>query len=337
MGFPALSTKGRRRSIITLSLTLSLFAISGILLAFLLRDMDWKLICQTSSDRLALVLGLTMLGTLAYTLLVYILVRAGGYVTTLWKSYLVLTASLSANYVTPVKVGIPLRIYLYSHFMDVPISIGTALVAVEALVGILTSACIAVIGIVLLFPTLGLTVPVTLIALLATGSLFLLLARTERLQPYLERLPFSRFTTWAIRFAERVQLSLRCLSPAAVLGVMFLDLLILGLQAIRLWLVLSVFGPPPSVLALLAVLTISVTAGNLSMIPMGLGVRDASFTVLLAQLGVPNEIALSVAVIQRLFSPGWPLLLGLISTNVLGLGEILRAPGKSFPTGEEKE
>jgi uncharacterized protein (TIRG00374 family) len=98
---------------------------------------------------------------------------------------------------------------------------------------------------------------------------------------------------------------------------------------------LSVFGPPPSVLALLAVLTISVTAGNLSMIPMGLGVRDASFTVLLAQLGVPNEIALSVAVIQRLFSPGWPLLLGLISTNVLGVSEIVQASRERPRTGDE--
>ncbi len=77
-------------------------------------------------------------------------------------------------------------------------------------------------------------------------------------------------------------------------------------------------------LAVLAALTISITAGNLSMIPMGLGVRDASLTLLLRQLGAPDEVALSTAVIQRLFAPGLPLLLGLISANILGISEMVK-------------
>jgi uncharacterized protein (TIRG00374 family) len=88
---------------------------------------------------------------------------------------------------------------------------------------------------------------------------------------------------------------------------------------------------------LLAVLTISITAGNLSMIPMGLGVRDASLTLLLVQLGVPNEIALSVTVIQRLFAPGWPLLLGLISANILGISEMTKRSDDASSTPEQEE
>ena len=59
------------------------------------------------------------------------------------------------------------------------------------------------------------------------------------------------------------------------------------------------------------------------MIPMGLGIRDVTFTWLLVQVGVPTEIALSAAVIQRIFAPGWPLLLGVISANILGVSEII--------------
>jgi uncharacterized protein (TIRG00374 family) len=122
---------------------------------------------------------------------------------------------------------------------------------------------------------------------------------------------------------------------ATIAAVLALDLLMVALQSVRLWIVLRVFGPAPSSLSLLAVFAISVTAGNLSMIPMGLGVRDASFTLLLARLGVSQEIALSAAVIQRLFSPGWPLLLGLISANVLGVSALTRQPESSVPRRQD--
>lgn len=335
VNFSLFSLKGHSRSAIARAIALILFIGSGLLLAYLLCDIDWAIVRQTSPGVATLILALTMLGTLVYTLLIYLLVRGSGYVTTLWKAYLVLTSSLSANYITPVKVGIPLRIYLYSYFIDIPAAIGTALVTVETLVGMLTPAFIAIASTALLFPSLGLTVPVVLVMLLLAILLFILRVKIGRLQAHLEHLPFSSFTTRVIHFIERVQSGLRYLSPVTVLMVVGLDLLMIWIQALRLWLVLSIFGPAPAPLSLLAVLTISVTAGNLSLIPMGLGVRDASFTLLLAQLGVPHEIALSAAVIQRLFSPGWPLLLGIISANILGISEITKRPDSIAATKEE--
>ena len=107
-------------------------------------------------------------------------------------------------------------------------------------------------------------------------------------------------------------------------------------SALQSYLVLRVLGYPVSPLALLYALAISVTAGNLSLIPMGLGVRDASFTLLLMQLGVPNEVALAAAVIQRLFAPGWPLLLGVISTNILGVSELMKRGSSSAESTSEE-
>ena len=40
-------------------------------------------------------------------------------------------------------------------------------------------------------------------------------------------------------------------------------------------------------------------------------------------------VALAAAVIQRLFSPGWPLLLGLISANILGVSELVKRSDES--------
>lgn len=208
--------------------------------------------------------------------------------------------------------------------MSIPVAIGTALVTVETIVGMLVPALIASVSTVFLFPEFGLVPAIILMTLLLAGVLVGRQISVLNLLPYLERLPFFRFTRRLVNFAIGVQSGLRYLSPLVVLAVVMLDILMLALQALRLWLVLSIFGPVPSFWALLAVLTISVTAGNVSMIPMGLGVRDASFTLLLAQLGIANEIALSAAVIQRLFSPGWPLLLGVISSQLLGLAELMK-------------
>jgi uncharacterized protein (TIRG00374 family) len=326
----------RMWSCVACTIFLILFVLSVFLLAYLLRDVNWSLIRQTGPEVLVLVLGLTVLSTLVYVLLVYLLIRGSGYTTTLWMTYLVLTSSLSVNYITPVKAGLPLRIYLYNHFIRIPVAIGTTLVAVETLVGMLVPAFIAIVGIVALFPSLGPATPVLLIVLLLAGLLFVLRMPLERMQPYLKRLPLPQLTARLLHFIAGVQSGLRNLSLLVFLGVVILDLLMLGIQALRLWLVLSTFATPPSLLTILAVFTISVTAGNLSMIPMGLGVRDASLTLLLAQVGIPNEIALSAAVIQRLFSPGWPLMLGLISTNLLSIKEILQGFDKDSATGEDQ-
>jgi uncharacterized protein (TIRG00374 family) len=319
----------RARSWLAGGTIFTLLAISVILLVYLLHDMDWTLFREVGPLYLALILLLSALGIGCYTLAVYILVRASGYKTTFVESYLILTTSLSANYFTPIKAGIPLRIYLYKHFMDIPIATGTALIAVETMVGVLMPAFVAVAGIALIFPSIGLVIPMTLISLLGVALIIVVQVRFEPMQPHLTRFPFLGFVVRLMRFVERVQGALRQLAITKLLAVVVLDLLVLGVQTVRLGLVLSILGFSLSPLALLAVLTISLTAGNLSMIPMGLGVRDASFTLLLAQLGVPSEIAVSVAVIHRLFSPGWPLLLGLISANILGVSELVNRPDES--------
>jgi len=298
--------------------------VSAVLLAHLLRDMEWALLRETAPLYLALVLLLSALGTATYTAAIYVLVRASGYPTTIGQAYLVLTASLSVNYVTPLKFGIPLRIYLYRQVMHVPLAVGTALVALETWLGMLIPALIASVGIALVFPEIGLAAPLALLTILFMGMGLALFVRPSRITPLLRRLPLQKFTLRLARFGETVQMGFRSL-PLGWLGVVAL---LIGLNvtvaAVRLYVVLLMLGQAISWLSLLAVLAISITAGNLSMIPMGLGVRDASLTLLLRQLGVPDQVALSVAVIQRLFAPGWPLLLGLISANILGVSEMVK-------------
>jgi uncharacterized membrane protein YbhN (UPF0104 family) len=309
-----------------LGVILAVCVASAVLLIYLLRDLDWSLIGRTAPLYLVLILLLSLVGTAFYTLAIYLLVRASGFQTTLTRAYLVLTASLSMNYVTPVKAGIPLRVYLYRHFMGIPTAIGTALIAIEMLVGIVTPALIAVAGIQSLFPFIGLLGPLLLLFVVGGGGAAVLFLNPERGRPLLRWLPPLGIVRRIARFGAQVQSGIKSLPAWVLLSTVGLVALNFTTVAIRLHLVLHMLGFPTDVLALLYAQAISVTSGNISMIPMGLGVRDASLTLLLLHLGVPQEIALSAAIVQRLFSPGWPLLLGLISSNVLGVQVLLSLP-----------
>jgi uncharacterized membrane protein YbhN (UPF0104 family) len=58
---------------------------------------------------------------------------------------------------------------------------------------------------------------------------------------------------------------------------------------------------------------------SLSMIPMGLGVREASVLFYLHHVGIPNEVGLSIVTIQRLLSTGLSFGLGMALGALLGL------------------
>lgn len=310
-----------RRSMIALLVILMIFIIGFALVIYFLRDQVWQPLSEISFFSLISILILTVLTTFCYTVMVYWLLRCSGFPTTLWKSFLVLSTSLSANYMTPVKVGIPLRVYLYNHFIGVPVATGTALITAEAVIGILIPALIASLCMAFLFPSIGLAPTLILIGLLLLGLVFILYARIERFEPILSRFPASRFLVSVLHFLVRVQGAMRSLSFAAFLGLVLLDFLMIVLQVLRLWVVVNIFDTSHTLLEMFGVFTISLTAGNVSLLPMGIGVWDTSFTFLMMQLGISKEIAISVAAIQRLFSPGWPLILGLISANILGIKE----------------
>ena len=297
---------------------------AAVVFVRLLTNMDWSVVDRASGKALTEILILTILETLTYTTMICWLLRRSGGKASLWNSYLVLTASLSASYVAAMQVGVPLRIYLYHRVMNVSAHMGTALMAVEYFAGTMASAFIATMTIPFLFPAVGIFVPGLLISvlLLAAGTFYLI--QPDQLLSLQNRLGRYRRIAACVHFTHRVRAGLGQLSALTTTGAVGFFVIMLVLQAMRLELVLRIFGHAPPVLTLLGVLTIAGTLGNASMLPMGIGVRDASFVFLLLQLGLSHEVAISAAVIQRLFAPGWPLLLGLISAQLLGVKALLK-------------
>ena len=51
--------------------------------------------------------------------------------------------------------------------------------------------------------------------------------------------------------------------------------------------------------------------GMLSMIPLGLGVKDATLSYLLTQFGITSEVAIISSVILSIFMSGFSILMGI--------------------------
>ncbi|PIE74444.1 MAG: hypothetical protein CSA18_05045, partial [Deltaproteobacteria bacterium] len=110
-------------------------------------DFDWNAFKLFSLlDVLVLLISL-ILETFLYTSIIFYLVKDFGYNTSLKDVYLVLTASLTANYATPFKVGVPLRVYLYKEKMGIPVVCGTSIILIEIFLNVFISFALSSFGV----------------------------------------------------------------------------------------------------------------------------------------------------------------------------------------------
>lgn len=86
----------------------------------------------------------------------------------------------------------------------------------------------------------------------------------------------------------------------SVLHTFTLTVLIYAFGILRLAMVVGAFGINLPICILSAIFLLSRLSGSLSMLPMGLGVRDASLAGLLLLVGAPLETALAVTALERL-------------------------------------
>ncbi len=304
-------------------LFLSFLILFSFLSLFL--DFDWKAFKLFSFlDILGLLISL-VLETFLYTSIIYFLIKDFGYSSSLKDVYLVLTASLTANYATPFKIGVPLRVYLYKERMGIPVVSGASIILIEIFLNVFVSFALSSFGVGFILHDTHINSGLLVLISVILIFLFFYIKFDSWERFFTKRqFIFSSLLGKGFSFIHRVKKSLTHVSLRGLIRSVLLYSLIFGVQSVRLWLVLLVVGESISMVYLLFVIVISTTVGTLSMIPMGIGVKDVSFTFLLVQLGIPADIAVVVATIQRLFAPGWPLLLGVISANILGISNSSR-------------
>jgi uncharacterized membrane protein YbhN (UPF0104 family) len=244
--------------------------------------------------------------------------------------YLVVTASLAANYSTPVKAGIPLRVYLYKRFMGIGLATGSALVGLEVLLGMLVPAVIALFALVLLLPQGGLAVPAVVAAGAAVAVAAIAFVRSSSYDRTISRLPLPRIARRVLAPDGDIVTAVRDVplwSLAAAAGIYAAMFVLLG---VRSFYAFQLFGGSMNLMQLVGISAAAFALGFVSFVPMGLGVRDATLVALFVQAGADRDVAIAVAALDRLLSTGVPFLLGLLSAQILGLRAVL-APKDGAP------
>ena len=94
------------------------------------------------------------------------------------------------------------------------------------------------------------------------------------------------------------------------------------LSGINLCLLCFFFSSELSLLQAIVAGSSAFFLGAISMVPMGLGVREASMLFYLHHMGISHEIGLSIVTIQRLLFTGFAFVLGTIFGAILGVRSI---------------
>lgn len=232
------------------------------------------------------------------------------------KLFQILFASHSFNYAGPVKLGMPVRIFLFKQILGVPYSAGIATVmATTGLdVCIMITLVIALSTWIYISPLVGFILALAIIIGL-TGLAALshkwAFARLER-------------PAWLARFLAEI----RNLSPFVTFCAILLSATKLLLNSLAGWIVLAGLGAATGLAKFSLVYFSSHLAGLLSFIPMGLGVKDASVVELLGRMNTAPTISIAFVAIDRLVWSVIPLLIGLLAGWHLGISEMMQSAGK---------
>ncbi|MCJ7509562.1 MAG: flippase-like domain-containing protein [Dehalococcoidia bacterium] len=301
----------------------------------LIRFYEMPRVENASPLAIALIVILSVLLILCLVAAPYCILAGTDWNRSLGHLYLVVTASLAANYSTPLKAGIPLRVYLYKRFMGIGPATGSALVGLEILLGTLVPAVISILVLVLLLPEGEMALPVLVAAGAAMAVGAIAFVRSRSYDRVAARLPLPGIARRLLApgggFVTAVRgVPLSSLATAAgVYAAMFVFV------GVRSFYAFELFGGSMNVLELVGISAAAFTLGTVSFLPMGLGVRDATLVALFVQAGADRDVAIAVAALDRLLSTAVPFFLGILSAQILGL----RAFGqpKDFSSQPESE
>ena len=232
------------------------------------------------------------------------------------KLFQILFASHSFNYAGPVKLGMPVRIFLFKKILGLPYSAGIAtIVATTGLdVCIMITLVIALSTWIYVSPLLGFSLGLAIIiglTGLAAMSHTWSFTRLER-------------PTWLARFLAEI----RNLSPFVTFCAILLSATKLLLNAVAGWIVLAGLGATTGLTKFSLVYFSSHLAGLLSFIPMGLGVKDASVVEFLGRMNTAPTISIAFIAIDRLVWSVIPLLIGLLAGWQLGIRALMESAGE---------
>ncbi|MES5488791.1 lysylphosphatidylglycerol synthase domain-containing protein [Bradyrhizobium sp. INPA03-11B] len=213
------------------------------------------------------------------------------------------------------KLGVPARLAFYKMLADIPVSIGAAQTTIESLLWLF------LMGSVLVVPG-ELAGDRAMPLSLAAAALLIAGLTAVGLGPAaLDRMwvlgPLFRASGPIRQFVFDLRNAIFGIKPFA-LGVATCWLATTYVVDVAsIWYLGQALGADLPLVAIGHAIVISYLAGAVSLLPLGLGVRDVTFVLLLQQAGAPAETAAALALIHRTVRTVLPLLIGFAVSGMI--------------------
>jgi len=308
----ALSVSLTRRKIRAIAI---IVAVLGLAIAAFVavRLMDFSFLDGLSARSLVYIVPLFLVYQIGAVLAYGLLLRTMGYHVGVARLTGIVFASYASN-----LTGVP-RTAAWAR--GVPASTGRSASALLYSVELAITILIAVAGLSYFVPERtfrNIAWLVVAIALIAALAILFHVSRRKELRSF-------RFGQRLTDFLTETRDGMRQTTGTTLVAIVGLALAKRFILACTSYLVLNDLGNPVGIGAILLLQSSAILVGFVSMIPLGIGTRDLTTFFLYLRLGLPPEVAVAMAAIERVLWTLVPFCLGLACTGLTG------APRQIFP------
>jgi uncharacterized protein (TIRG00374 family) len=277
---------------------------------YLLSSLDMSAIRSLSAMGLAVISAATLILMMLHAIGAWYILRSFGQNASVVMVFVAIVASSTISLAGDPKLGVPARLAFYKLLTGIPLSVGTAQASIETVIWLGWLSVVAGIS-----GLLAGSVEALISALILAGALSgaVLLVAGPRLMMALP-LPASLRERSAPlrRFLMEIRESVAKARPRQIVIACIALGITYPVDIASVWYLAHDLGADLPIASVAHAIVTSHLAGLLSMIPMGVGIRDVTFALLLEHAGASQEVAALIALIHRLVRTVIPIGLGLL-------------------------
>jgi len=291
---------------------ISTIIIFSILLGhYLLRHFDISVFTRISISDSVIVLLIIALYSLSGLFYFSYIFRCLGYHPPLGKLFVILTGSYSLNFAGPVKIGIPIRIYLLKEILKIPVIISTSTIAIRQLFDMISLSIIGLCTAPFFLPDLNTYHMATALVLFIISLFFFF-----RCSQIFARL--FRRTTKVSAFFSNLHDNFSKLRLTHSIIIVLISLARFYVLAMGTFYIARALGDHSNYFLILGAEAVALFIGIISFMPMGIGAKDISLGVLLVKAGIDGSIVTAIVAIERSLNLGFSVVLGIVMANIIG-------------------
>jgi uncharacterized protein (TIRG00374 family) len=292
-----------------------IFFIVSVFACFIFfREYDFSTIKQLPLITVFILLFIRILNFGVYQLSSYYLYTSFNEKITLSNLILINNCSTVSNYTTPVKIGFPIQAFLLKKIFNISYNKSAIIILTSLFVSIVTASILSIISIFFL-PSINnnsidLLIKIFIMFGFVLSVLVMIYFIKNKNLSKIGNYPIVKKINELINYLRKVNFLKLGLSWILALMSFFIN-------AIMLKIIITSLNENADISLLFIIQGLPYLLGMLSMIPLGLGVKDATLSYLLSQFGITPEVAIISSVILRIFMSGFSILMGIFSANYL--------------------